>query len=128
MDNITTRNVVIFYVNNGSSSHIDNPRNKCLVLGKGLTEDINGSVGTAEKKFSITFRKANTKFCLTLHYNGDESCFYVNETEIYKCKLKDNISWYNFCLGSIDFPKKDEQIEIFLNGTVYDFSVDHILI
>ena len=26
---------------------------------------------------------------------------YVNKTEIYKFKAKDNISWYNFCLGSI---------------------------
>ena len=41
-------------------------------------------------------------------------------------KAKDNIRWYNFCLGnaSQDFTK-DEQSEISLNGTVYDFSVDH---
>ena len=33
--------------------------------------------------------------------------------------------WYNFCLRSIskDFTK-NEQSEISLNGTVYDFSVD----
>ena len=44
---------------------------------------------------------------------------------IYKFKAKDNISWYNFCLGSVskDFPK-DEQSEISLNSTVYDFSAD----
>ena len=51
---------------------------------------------------------------------------YVNKTEICKFKAKDNISWYDFCLGSIskDFTK-NEQSEIFLNGTVYDFLVDH---
>ena len=36
------------------------------------------------------------------------------------------ISWYNFCLGGISKGfTKDEQSEIFLNGTVYDFSVGH---
>ena len=52
--------------------------------------------------------------------------FYVNKTEICKFKAKDNISWYNFCLGSTskDFTK-DEQSEVFLNGTVHDFLVDH---
>ena len=51
---------------------------------------------------------------------------YVNKTEICKFKTKDNIRWYDFCLGSIskDFTK-NEQSEISLNGTVYDFLVDH---
>ena len=47
--------------------------------------------------------------------------------------MKDNISWYTFCLGSLskDFTK-DKQSELSLNGTVYDlngtiydFSVGH---
>ena len=43
--------------------------------------------------------------------------------------MKDNISFYNFCLGRLskDFTK-DEQKEMSLNGTVHDFSVDHISI
>ena len=51
---------------------------------------------------------------------------YVNKTESCKFKTKDNIRWYDFCLGSIskDFTK-NEQSEISLNGTVYDFLVDH---
>ena len=46
--------------------------------------------------------------------------------QIYKFKANDKISWCNFYLGSVseDFTK-DEQSEISLNGTVYDFSVDH---
>ena len=37
-----------------------------------------------EKKIEnkINFSKANTKFCLGLQYNGDESQLYVNKTEI----------------------------------------------
>ena len=42
----------------------------------------NDSVATVEKKFCINFSKANTKFCLSLHYNGNESYLYVNKTEI----------------------------------------------
>ena len=49
-DNDTARNVVTFGVDNSSLPHIDNPRNNILVLGKGPTEGINGSVGTTEKK------------------------------------------------------------------------------
>ena len=72
------------------------------------------------------FSKAKTKFCLSLHYNDDESYLCVSKTEICKFKANDNISWYNCCLGSKskDFTK-DEQREISLNGTVYDFSIDH---
>ena len=79
-----------------------------------------------QKEISINFSKANTKFCLSLHYNGNDSYLYVNKTEIYKFKGKDNISWYNFCLGNVsqDFTK-DEQSEIALIGAVYDLSVDH---
>ena len=51
---------------------------------------------------------------------------YVNKTEIYKFKAKGNTRWYNFCLGctSKDFTK-DGESEVLLNGTAYDFSVDH---
>ena len=54
-----------------------------------------------QKKNNINFSKANTKCCLSLHYNSDESYLYINKTQICKFKAKDNISWYNFCLGSI---------------------------
>ena len=50
-DNDTARNVVIFSGDDSSSSGPDNPKNDFLVLGEKLTEDINGSVGTAEKNW-----------------------------------------------------------------------------
>ena len=37
-------------------------KNKLLFLDEGATDDINDSVGIAEKKFSITFSKAKAKF------------------------------------------------------------------
>ena len=80
----------------------------------------------SRKKISINFSKANTKFFLSLHYNGGESYLHVNKTEIYKFKVKFNIIWHNFCLGSAskDFTI-DRQSEISLNVTGYDFLVDH---
>ena len=38
------------------------------MLGEGPIYDVNGGFGAAEKKFSINFTKANTKFCLSLYY------------------------------------------------------------
>ena len=58
--------VITSGVKNSSSSHTDNHKNYFLVLSKGPTDDINGSVDTAEKNFSIN-SKAKTKFGLILH-------------------------------------------------------------
>ena len=77
-------------------------------------------------KKSIHLSKANTKFGLSLHYDGDESYMHVNKTEICKFKPDGNINWYDFCLRSVSRGfTKDELNEISLNGTVYDFSHDH---
>ena len=62
------------------------------------------------EKNDTNFSKANTKFYLSLHYNSDESCLYINKEGIYKFKAKDNISLYNFCLGSVSkcFTKNEQ--------------------
>ena len=44
------RKVVIFGVDTTSPSHIDNRKNKLLVLGEGDTEIVNGSFHAPEKK------------------------------------------------------------------------------
>ena len=77
-DNDIARNVIIFCADNSSSSHSDNRKNDFLILGEGATLGINGSFGSPEKKFSINFTKENTKFCLSLHYNADNSYLFVN--------------------------------------------------
>ena len=56
------RNVVIFGVDNSSSSHTDNQKNKFLVLSEGDTSGVNGSFVAPEKKFCINFTKAKTIF------------------------------------------------------------------
>ena len=46
-----------------------------------------GSFGLPEKTFSINFTKVNAKFCLSLHYNVDDSYFFVNEKKSLSLKL-----------------------------------------
>ena len=70
---------VIFCVDNSSSSHADNRKNDFLLLREGDIFCINGSFGVPEKKFSINFSKANTKFCLRSHNIDDNSYLFVNE-------------------------------------------------
>ena len=77
-DNDTARNVIIFGVDNSSTSHSDNGKNIFLILCEGNTFGINWRFGSSEKKVSIYFSKANKKFCLNLHYNADNSCLFVN--------------------------------------------------
>ena len=70
---------------------------------EGLTYDINGSFGATEKTFSINFIIAKTKFCLSLHYNGDISYFFFNGKQIYMCKPDNGKVDFptHFCVGSI---------------------------
>ena len=60
-------------VDNSTSSNTDNRKNNFLVLGEGPIYDIYGSFGSPEKKFSSSFIKTRIQFCLSLHYNHDNS-------------------------------------------------------
>ena len=40
--------------------------------------------------YSIHFSGGQTKLCLSLHYNGANSCLFVNGKEIRKFKAKDS--------------------------------------
>ena len=77
--------------------------------------------------YSINFTKENTKFCLSLHYNGTNSYLFVNGTEIIKFKAKDSeITAYPLCLGNISKEwSVDNMKKTGLQGYVYDFSVDY---
>ena len=57
---------------------------------------------SAEKMYSINFTEKNKKFCLSLHYNKENSYLFVNGTQIYKFKAKDSeIHEYSLCLRNI---------------------------
>ena len=125
-DNDFARNVITFCDDNSSSSHSDNPKNNFLILGESPIDGINERFGSPEKKFNINFSKRNTKFCLGLHYNADNSYLFVNGKEIFKvCNKNVNfptqgITWkYIFGFSAI------ESRDVSLNENVYDFSVDY---
>ena len=125
-DNDFARNVIIFGVDNSSSSHSGNRKYNFLILGEGLTYGINGSFGSPEKKFSINFTIGNTKFCLSLQYNVDNNYSFVNGKEVFKFKADDkNVNFLTqFCLESISNRfSPTESREVPLNGNVYDFPV-----
>ena len=56
-DNDTARNVIIFYVDDNSSSHAENCKNNVLVLSEGPTLGINGIFGSPEKSLVLTLVK-----------------------------------------------------------------------
>ena len=57
---------------------------------------------SVEKEYSINFTEHDKKFCLNLHYNGENSYLFVNCKEIIKYKAKDSeIVATPLCLGNI---------------------------
>ena len=92
---------------------------------EGPTYGINGSFVSSEKKFNINFTKANTKLCLNLRYNADNSYLFVNGKNIFKFKAGNVNSSTPFCLRNISNGfSATESREVSLNGNVYDFSAD----
>ena len=81
------KNVIIFGVDKSSSTKIDNRKKDAWNLGKVPTQGLEHTL-SAEKMYLINFTKKNTKFCLSLHYNGADSYLFVNGTEIIKFKAK----------------------------------------
>ena len=110
-----------------SSTHANNKTRSILVLSEDFIQGMDNTTIYAEKLFSIKFTKTNTKFCLSLYYNGTNSYLFVNGTEIHKFKAKDSeVVATPLCLGNIskDF-SVDNMKKTGLNGYVYDFSVDY---
>ena len=84
------QNVIILGADMSSSVHANNKTKNILVLGKGFTQGLDNATIYAEKIHPINFTKTNTKFFLSLHYNGSNSYLFVNVTEIHNFKTKDS--------------------------------------
>ena len=85
--NEVDRIVIIFGVGMGSSPHIDNKKKDISILGKGPTQGLEHRL-TVEKSYLINFTKKNTKFCLSLHYNGANSYWLVPQaTNLWCCRV-----------------------------------------
>ena len=56
------RNVIIFGIDNSSTTHTDNLKNDFLILFEGNTFGINGSFGAPEKKLILILVKQRQNF------------------------------------------------------------------
>ena len=68
-----------------------------LVLGHAFIEKINNTAIYAERSYYPNFSTENKVFCLTLHYDGDNSYLFVNGKKVVKFKAKPQ----SIALGSI---------------------------
>ena len=67
-----------------SSVHANNRTKNISVLDKDFIQGLDNITIYGEKLHSINLTKTNTKFCLSLHYNGANSYLFVNGIEIHK--------------------------------------------
>ena len=109
-----------------SLTKIDNRKKDILILGKGPSQELEHKL-SAEKMYLINVIKKNTKFCLSLHFNGANSYLFVNGTEIIKFKAKDSeIHANSLCLGNISKDwSQDNMKNTGFNGYMYDFTTDY---
>ena len=122
--------VIIFGADMRSSVYVDNKGKGILVLGFDPTQGLGEHSLTAEKMYSINFTVTKIKFCLSLHYNGENSYLLVDGSKIIKFKAKDSETVATLlCLGSIS---KDWSVDNMKRngfyGYVYDFGVEYDVI
>ena len=110
-----------------NSRYATNKTQSVLILGHGLTQKINDTAIFAWSMYSPNFTVDNKIFCLSLHYNSDNSYLFVNGTEVTKFKAKDSeLIKYPMCLGSLSKGyNKNSLKDTGLYGNVYNFSVDY---
>ena len=122
-------NIIIFGVVSSNSANATNKTQNILMLGHGLTQKVNNTTIYAEKMYSPNFSAENKTFCLSLHYNDDDSYLFVIGKEVTKFKAKESeIKANQLALGTISTSANLSSSDIEdskLYGNVYDFSVDY---
>ena len=121
------RNVLIFGADMSFSVHATNRANHIYVMGKELTQGINGTTIYSEKSFYRNFTDPGKKFVLSLHCNGNNSYLFVNGRQELKLKAKtDQLVKEKLCIGNLnDQWTTSESEKIGLYGKIYDFVVDY---
>ena len=96
------KNVISFKADMGSSVHNDNKSKDILILGEGPTQQLDNTILTEEVNYPINFTQLAKKIVVSLHYNGSNSSWFVNATNMYQFKAKDSkIKDYTLYLGNI---------------------------
>ena len=124
------RNVLIFGVDMRFSAHAtitEHRANHIYLKGDGLTQGINDTTLYVEKNYWRNFIDPGKKIIISLHYNGDESCFFVNGRQELKFKAKtDQLVKEKLCIGNLSdqwTASESEKTELY--GSIYDFVVDY---
>ena len=113
-----------------NSRHSTHKKQSVSVLGHGLIQKIDDTTIYAEKMHSPNFIVDNKTFCLSLHYNSNNSYLFVNGREVTKIKDKNSkLIKYPMCLGGLskDYDKNSRK-DTGLYGNAYDFSVEYTAI
>ena len=120
------RNVLIFGADMSFSAHTTNRANHIYLMGDGLTQGINDTTLYVEKNYWRNFTNPGKKYIMSLHYNGDESYFFVNGRQELKFKAKtDQLVKEKLCIGNLsDQWTASESEKTGLYGNIYDFLVD----
>ena len=115
------------HTTNAKNVHKTNRENHIYVMGDGLTQGIHDTTLYAEKNFYRNFTDPGKKFILSLHYNGDDSCLFVNGRQELKFKCKtDPLVKEKLCIGNLgDQWTTSESEKTGLYGNIYDFVVDY---
>ena len=121
------RNVLIFGADMSFSVHATNRANHIYLMGDGLTQGINDTTIYVEKNYYRNFTDPGKKFVLSLHYNGDNSYFFVSGRQELKFKCKtDQLVKEKLCIGNLsDAWTTSESEKTGLYGSIYDFVVDY---
>ena len=121
------RIVLIFGADMSFSAHAANITNNIYLMGKGLTQGINGTAIYVEKNYYKNFTDPGKKFVLSLHYNGDNSYLLVNGRQEIKFKAKkDQLVKEKLYIGNLRDQWTTSQSEkTGLHGSIYDFVVDY---
>ena len=73
-----------------------------VVLGERSTQELKDAAIKAEAKYSISIARLRNKFCLNLHYYGNNTFLYANGVKLYRFKAKDSkVKQYPLCLDNI---------------------------
>ena len=122
------RHVLIFGGDMSFSVHRTNKANHIYLIGTGLTQGINDTTIYALKSFYRNFTGPGKKCVLSLHYNGDDSCLFVNGREELKIKCKtDQLVKEKLCIGNLSdqWTTSKSEKKTGLYGSIYDFVVDY---
>ena len=121
------RNVLIFGVDMSFSVHATKRANHIYVMGKEFVQGINDTTIYAEKSFYRNFTDPGKNSRLSLHYNGNYSCLFVNGRQELKFNCNtDQLVKEKLYIGNLsDKWTTSESEKTGLNGNIYDFVVDY---